>query len=248
MLVCSVSRSSLLSGKWWPKAGLGITNGPTVAEQLKKQGYHTGIIGKWHLQGEPNKRGFDYFFGFLGGFYNYFNGSDDYRINQKPFTGFSRNFYSTDAFTDSAIKFIKPDKNPDKEKPFFLYLNYRAPHNPLQAPKGDIMKYRRTYLKGWQAIREARIKKQIALGIIKEGAPLAQYPKNLPDWESLSPEQRDLQDLRMSVYAAMVERMDRGIGRLMKALEANGQKDNTFILFLSDNGNDSFSVLDQAML
>ncbi|MHB1177572.1 MAG: sulfatase-like hydrolase/transferase, partial [Daejeonella sp.] len=104
--MCVVSRSSLLSGKWWPAAGLGIKKGSTLAEELKKLGYHTGIIGKWHLQGEPNKRGFDYFFGFLGGFSNYFKGSDDYRLNQKPFTEFGKNFYSTDAFTDSAIKFI----------------------------------------------------------------------------------------------------------------------------------------------
>jgi arylsulfatase len=245
--MCVLSRSSLLSGKWWPKAGKGITSGTNIAQELKKSGYRTGIVGKWHLLDEPNNKGFDYFFGFLGGFSNYQEGSKDYRLNKTPFTDFKSNYYSTDAFTERAISFIKPGNHPEG-KPFFLYLSYQSPHNPLQAPKEDIMKYRGTYLKGWQAIREARIKNQIKFGIVNPTSPLPSFPQNLPDWESLTPEQRDLEDLRMSVYAAMVERMDKGIGQLMKALETNGQMDNTFIIFLSDNGTDSFSILDSTLL
>ncbi|HET9411226.1 MAG TPA: sulfatase-like hydrolase/transferase, partial [Candidatus Saccharimonadales bacterium] len=128
------------------------------------------------------------------------------------------------------------------------YLAYQSPHNPLQAPREDIMKYRGRYLKGWMAIRQARIKNQIKFGILDKNAALPAYPLNLPDWDSLSPEQKDLEDLRMSVYAAMVERMDNGIGKLMKALQQNGQDKNTLILFLSDNGNDPFTSTDAAML
>lgn len=244
--MCILSRSSVLSGKWWPRAGKGIVNGENIAQELQRSGYKTGIVGKWHLNGEPNEKGFDYFFGFLSGFSNYFKGSIDYRINQDPFLDFGPNFYSTDAFTEKAIDFIKPSI--EDKKPFFLFLTYQSPHNPLQAPKEDVMKYRGGYLKGWQAIRDARIKNQIKFGIVNPETPIPAYPQNLPDWDSLTPEQKDLEDLRMSVYAAMVEKMDAGIGKLMSALEINGQKDNTFIVFLSDNGSDSFSVLDNYLL
>lgn len=245
--MCVVSRSSLLTGHWWPKVGYGIETGTNMAQVLQKEGYRTGLVGKWHLKGEPNNKGFDYFFGFLGGYSSYFEGSPDYRLNQEKFDDFDNGFYSTDAFSNKAIEFVSC-KNPETAKPFFLYLSYQSPHNPLQAPKEDIMKYRGSYLKGWQAIREARIEKQIGLGLIQPETPLPDYPQNLPDWDSLSPEQKDLEDLRMSVYAAMVERMDTGIGRLMDALRANGQDKNTLILFLSDNGTDSFSVMDSVFL
>ncbi|MGB5821111.1 MAG: arylsulfatase [Saonia sp.] len=245
--MCVVSRSSMLTGKWWPKADVTTTTDPNLAQALKKVGYRTGLVGKWHLGGEPNRKGFDFFFGFLGGYSSYFEGSKDYRLNQQQFQDFGIDYYSTDAFTDRAIEFIKPGES-KTDTPFFLYLSYQSPHNPLQAPKEDIMKYRGTYLKGWQAIRDARIKNQIKLGIVKPGTPLPAFPQNLPPWESLTPAQKDLEDLRMSVYASMVERMDKGIGKLIQALEANDQADNTFIIFLSDNGTDSFSVMDAVML
>jgi arylsulfatase A-like enzyme len=105
-----------------------------------------------------------------------------------------------------------------------------------------MMKYRVNYLNGWQAIWDVRIKNQIKFAIVKPGAPIPAYPKNLPDWNSLTPKQKDLEDLRMSVYAEMVEKMDGGIGPI-KALGANGQKGNTLIIFLRDNGTDSFSLL-----
>ena len=248
--MCVLSRSSLLTGQWWPHVGYGIERGDNIAQNLQETGYRTGLVGKWHLSGVPNDKGFDYFFGFVGGFSSYFHGSrgeNGYHLNKEPFTDFGKNFYSTDAFTKHAIDFIAPKTANDTE-PFFLYLSYQAPHNPLQAPKEDILKQRGKYLKGWQAIREARIKKQIELGIIAPDTPLPDYPENLPDWGSLSPEQKDLEDLRMSVYAAMIERMDAGIGQLLAALENNGQLDNTLILFMSDNGTDSFSVMDAKLL
>ncbi|SOE23208.1 arylsulfatase [Spirosomataceae bacterium TFI 002] len=245
--MCVISRSAMLTGKWWPRAGYGAKNGPNIAQELKKEGYRTGLIGKWHLDGEPNNKGFDYFFGFLGGYSNYFKGSKDYRINEEKFEDFDKGFYSTDAFSQNALEFIKPKNNKTKQ-PFFLYLSYQSPHNPLQASKEAIMKYRGSYLKGWQSVREKRIKNQKALGLLNHETPVPDYPLNLPEWNTLTDEQKDLEDLRMSVYAAMVENMDHGIGQLMETLKATKQDENTIILFLSDNGTDSFSVMDKIML
>ncbi|MGB6150365.1 MAG: arylsulfatase [Pricia sp.] len=244
--MCVISRSSMLTGQWWPKVGFGIQKGTNLAQVLQKEGYRTGLVGKWHLDGEPNDKGFDSFFGFLGGYSSYFKGSPDYRMNTERFGDFGNDFYSTDAFSTKAVEFV--NEATETENPFFLYLSYQAPHNPLQAPKDDIMGYRGSYLKGWQATREARIKRQINSGLLAADTQLPEYPENLPAWETLSPEQKDMEDLRMSVYAAMVERMDSGIGELMAALKANGQDNNTLILFLSDNGTDSFSVMDSVML
>lgn len=246
MSVCS--RMSLMTGKWWPQATRTFAQSPLLPEQLKKTGYRTALIGKWHLPGDPMNRGFDHFYGFLGGFSNHFTGSADYRLDRAPFTDFGPDYYSSDAFSDRAVEFIRKNADKTNQHPFFLYLSYQAPHNPLQAPHEDIMRHRGNYLKGWQAIREERFQRQKNLGIFPADATLPAYPENLPDWNSLSPEQKDLEDLRMSVYAAMIERVDRGIARVMKALQESGVSEHTIVLFLSDNGADSFSNTDDAML
>jgi arylsulfatase A-like enzyme len=246
--MCVVSRASLLTGKWWPRAIPSFTKTPLVSEHLRKAGYRTALIGKWHLEGNPMDRGFDHFFGFLGGFSDHFHGSADYRLDRKPFKEFGPDYYSSDAFTDRAIRFVTDSGGAPGNKPFFLYLSFQAPHNPLQAPGKDVLKYRGKYLAGWQAVREARFKRQLASGIVPAGTKLPPYPENLPEWNSLSPAQRDLEDLRMAVYAAMIDRMDASIGRLMDALEKSGNAENTLILFLSDNGADPFSVVDQPLL
>ena len=245
--MCVVSRASMLTGQWWPQALRNFARTPLLPEQLHTAGYRTALIGKWHLDGHPMDRGFDHFFGFLEGFADHFEGSKSYRLEREPYAEFAADYYSSDQFTDRAIAFITGAKQ-EPQQPFFLYLSYQAPHNPLQAPKAEVLNHRGKYLGGWQAIREARFRKQQQLGIVSAGAVLPDYPENLPQWQSLTPEQRDLEDLRMAVYATMIERMDRGIGRLVRALEASGKADNTLILFLSDNGADSFSVMDQAML
>lgn len=246
--MCVVSRASMLTGKWWPRALPQFKKTPLLSEKLRDAGYRTALIGKWHLEGDPMDRGFDHFFGFLDGFADHFAGAKSYRLNRKPFTDFGPDYYSSDAFTDRVIDFIKSPPEDRKDDPFFVYLSYQAPHNPLQAPKEDIMRHRGSYLSGWQALREARFKRQKGMGIVPAEAELPRHPENLPDWSSLTPEQRDLEDLRMSVYAAMVERMDLGIGRLLDALKHSGKLDNTLILFMSDNGADSFSVADAQML
>lgn len=244
--MCVITRASLLTGQWWPRALPRFADTPLLSERLKQAGYRTALVGKWHLPGHPMDRGFDYFFGFLGGFSDHFAGGRDYQLDRAPFSDFGPDYYSSDAFTDCAVRFLQ-DASEDPA-PFFLYLSYQAPHNPLQAPREDILKYRGRYGEGWQAVRRARFVRQKALGIVPDALDLPAYPKNLPDWESLSPAQRDLEDLRMAVYAAMVERMDQGIGRLMEALDRSGRAANTLVLFLSDNGTDSFSVMDQPML
>jgi len=246
--MCVCSRASLLTGNYWPKAIPEFNKTRILPERLNDAGYRTALIGKWHMQGDPMDRGFDHFFGFLGGFGDHFTGSKDFRLDREPFTAFGPDYYSSDTFTDRAIQFIQSPKSDQKDQPFFLYLSFQAPHNPLQVPKADILKHRGNYTEGWQAVREARFKRQKEMGIVPADAKLPDYPENLPAWETLSPEQRDLEDLRMSVYAAMVERMDMGIGRLMNALQESGATENTLILFMSDNGSDSFSVMDQAML
>lgn len=246
--MCVVSRASLLTGKWWPRALPEFEKTPLLSEKLHDAGYRTGLIGKWHLSGNPMDRGFDHFFGFLGGFADHFTGGNTYRLDRKPFNDYRSGYYSSDAFADRAVEFIKSPPQGRKEDPFFLYLSFQAPHNPLQAPREDILKQRGNYVAGWQAVREARFKRQKELGLVSTNATLPDYPLNLPKWDSLSPAQRDLEDLRMSVYAAMVERMDIGIGRVLSALDATGKASNTLVLFMSDNGADSFSVEDAQQL
>ncbi len=127
-------------------------------------------------------------------------------------------------------------------------LSFQAPHNPLQAPPEAIERHREKYSEGWKAVREGRIRRQAALGILPPDAPLPAYPENLPDWDSLTPAQRELEDLRMATYAAMIEIIDRETGRLADALQSAGRDKNTLFVFLSDNGADPFSVADAAML
>lgn len=246
--MCVVSRASMLTGNWWPRALPNFAKSQLLSEKLHDAGYRTALIGKWHLKGHPMDRGFDHFFGFLEGFADHFSGAKSYRLDRKPFTDFGPDYYSSDAFTDRAIEFIKSPPEGGDGGPFFLYLSYQAPHNPLEAPEADIMKHRGKYLAGWQAVREERFTRQKSMGLVPADAKLPAYPENLPDWNSLTAEQRDLEDLRMSVFAAMIERMDRGIGRLLDALKQTGKLDNTLILFMSDNGADSFSVADEPLL
>lgn len=242
--MCVVSRASMLTGQWWPEALPNFVRTPLLSEKLRGAGYRTALIGKWHLAGHPMDRGFDHFFGFLAGFADHFSGAPSYCLDREPFKDFGPDYYSSDAFTDRAVQFIQSEST----KPFFLYLSYQAPHNPLQAPAADIAKYRGKYLRGWQSVREARFQRQMEMGIVARDAELPAFPQNLPDWNSLTDAQRDLEDLRMATFAAMIERMDHGIGRVMEALKQGGQRDNTLILFMSDNGADSFSVADEGML
>ncbi|WP_111708182.1 arylsulfatase [Lutibacter citreus] len=240
---CAPSRASLLTGLYPIETGCvgppaQMENGVTIAEMLNKAGYKTLMAGKWHGKENPVKRGFDKFFGITKGAFNYFNPKknqpyweDNKRLD--PFIPENKeNFYTTDTFTNMALNYLDQQKN--KREPFFLYVAYNAPHYPLQAWPEDIAKYKGKYLKGWDKIREERFQRQQKMGIVEPNWELTERDDKIPAWEDY--ENKDIADLTMATYAAMVDRMDQNIGKLIAKLEETGKKENTLIIFLSDNG------------
>lgn len=242
---CETTRASLMSGLWWTEAKVGMKKGITLGTAMQGAGYKTCAVGKWHLDGNPVDRGFDHYFGHLSGAADFFRGNESFRLDSGPYTDFPEGFYATDAFTDYTIDFIKNSLEEDPAKPFFVYLAYNAPHNPLQIPEDDHLKYRGKYLKGYKQIRYERYERMIKLGIMPNNLALPSHPENLPDWEDLTPAQQDLEDLRMAVFASMIDRIDQNVGKLVKQLEELGVADNTLIIFHSDNGTNPFVHADQ---
>ena len=257
--VCNVSRVAMMTGVHPRfKGGRLLKNNMlTIAEVLKNAGYATAMSGKWHLGGEPTRpidRGFDEYYGSMIGAVNLFDPSapdppfvshsgpkDPFVHNATPIKSVSENYYVTDAITDHSIEQIK--KFAKEEKPFFLHLAHFAPHYPMQAPPEDIAKYRGKYDEGYLALRERRQRKMVQLGIIdkKWGLPTPdkklgnwRYDLAVDAWDSIGDKQWEIQ--KMEVYAAMVDRMDQNIGRLMKTLKETGIDENTLIVFFSDNG------------
>ena len=258
---CCPTRASLLTGLYQHQAGVGDMVGDmripsyqgylnkrciTMAEALKLNGYNTYMSGKWHVGNRsetlPLKRGFDRYFGLIDGAGSYFQ-RIPYRNNQQAprwmlgdadFEPTRKGFYMTNAITDYALQFLEEEK--PKKEPFFLYLAYTAPHWPLHALPEDIAKYRGKYLKGWDLLRKERFKKQQKLGVIAAATRLSDRDAAVPAWDSLSPEEQQMWDLRMAVYAAMIDRMDQNIGRIVDRIEKMGELSNTLIVFLSDNG------------
>ena len=237
---CSETRASLLTGLWHQQSkNLRKPGHVTIAEVLKSAGHSTMMSGKWHVAGIPPDRGFDRYFGFLSGAINFFTGVDwgdgrnlmrlDREVYQPP-----SDFYSTNAFTDYAIEFI--DDVRQKDKPFFLYLAHNAPHFPLHALPEDIAKYKGRYKVGWDVIRQQRYEKLKKLGIIDNTWRLSGRDPKVEPWEDMTAEQVEFLEPMMAVYAAMVDRLDQNIGRLVTYLEKHGELDNTLILFFSDNG------------
>ncbi|MGI8907397.1 MAG: arylsulfatase [Candidatus Sumerlaeaceae bacterium] len=269
---CCPSRASLLTGLYAHKAGVGLmvsdngtsfpayrgfltTNSLTLAEALKPAGYRTYMVGKWHLSQKvtPVHRGFDEFYGMLGGINHFFAEKPGYRRlpEGRPVRQYDAGkFYATDVFGDYALDFIN-DARTSASQPWFLYLAFSAPHFPLHALPEDIAKYASMYQQGWDKIREGRLERQKRLGLIDADTtlpPRSTIPPNWvadphgwsgkenPAWESIQPaRQRDLAR-RMAVYAAMVDRLDQNVGRVLEDLRAHGDLDNTIVLFLSDNG------------
>jgi arylsulfatase len=223
------------------------TNSPTVAELLRASGYHTMMCGKWHLGKRPEEwpahRGFDRSFVQIDGAMNYFGGDSKdgprarMALDDRPYTPPHDGFYSTDAFTDHAIEFLSETAKGTNAKPFFLYLPFNASHWPLQAPENEIEKYRGRYDAGWQAIREARLKKLIQLGVVPAGQKMAPMDRgNARAWNELGDEKRKEWARRMEVYAAQTEHLDRAVGRVLEELKNLGVEKNTLVIFLSDNG------------
>ena len=216
---------------------------PTLPEMLKSAGYATYMTGKWHLASGksetwPLQRGFDRFYGHLAGTSHFFVPANLHRGNQ-PIQKDGERYYITDAISDQAIEYLaEHDKAKDSE-PFFLYLAYNAPHFPLQCMPEDFEKYKGRYMDGWDVLRPQRLDKQKRMGIVPESTKLAPRPENIPAWESLSHEKKIEMDAIMATYAAMIDRVDQNLGKLVAHLEDSGELDNTLILFLSDNGGEA---------
>ncbi|MDB6111896.1 MAG: sulfatase [Pedosphaera sp.] len=226
----------------------------TVAEELRRADYHTLMAGKWHVchirfdgkkqinyesdepfwdhkQGWPLQRGFEEYWGTIHGVNSYY---DPFSLveGNLPTRPATTNFYYTDAITDKAVADI--DRYAHADKPFFLYVAYTAPHWPLQAPEADIAKYRQRYLAGWDTIRTNRYKRQLELGLIDKTWPLTPRDPRVPPWSEVR--DKEWEANRMATYAAMVEHLDRGVGRIRDQLRERGIEQNTLLIFLSDNG------------
>ncbi|HEX7905419.1 MAG TPA: arylsulfatase [Chitinophagaceae bacterium] len=253
---CHPSRATLLTGLYAQQNGYfkdfdkPLVNGITLGEYLKSAGYTTLWSGKHHGVENPVTRGFDHYYGLKDGACNYFNPGVQrpgegkpaqkkairyWCIDDKeyaPYTPEEKDFYTTDYFTKYALKWLDEYKN--NENPFFLYLAYNAPHDPLMAWPADIAKYKGKYKAGYEAIRKARYEKQKANGLIDQRYKLSE-PTYKP-WASLTPKQQLEEAQKMEVYAAMIDRLDRNIGYVLDKLKKQGKYDNTLIIFLSDNG------------
>ena len=210
----------------------------TIAEVLKTEGYHTYMVGKWHVgligrEKWPLQRGFDRYYGILAGASSYLKpqGGRGLTLDNTQIPPPSQPYYTTDQFTDYALKFISSH---EKGEPFFLYVAYNAPHWPLHAKQEDIDKFAGKYDQGWEKTRQARFDKMVELGIVDEDWGLGEWENR--SWDQLTHEQQAKSSLRMSVYAAQVHCMDYNVGRIIKYLEDTDQIDNTMILFFSDNG------------
>jgi len=246
---CTTTRAALITGLHprQGKGGLFRQDMVTIAEVLRPAGYQTSLSGKWHLgRGEathPFHRGSDEYYGLLDGCCNCFNPVQPdppykggriraFGHNDAPIKEFPDDYYTTDAFSDHAAETIR--RFSKTGKPFFVHVCYTAPHYPLHAKPADIAKYRGQYMMGWDELRRRRHRRQIEMGLIDPKWKLPGRDEGVGPWEG--EENRDYEDHRMAVYAAMIDAMDQGIGRILDALEETGNAENTLVMFLSDNG------------
>lgn len=271
-MLCTPSRAELLTGVDNHLAGFGNMRGDThplqkgrpgyeevlnervvtVAELLQDAGYRTMITGKWDLgplfETGPDRRGFGRSYVLMQGAADHFERmpaieevpTPFYRENGLPAT-LPANHYSSRTYADRLLGFL--DEGP-QDRPFFAVLAFTAPHWPLQAPDEYLARYAGKYRDGYDAVRNARLERQRALGIVPRTLAPAPLEGGWPTWEQLSPAVRDLESRRMQVYAAMVEALDENVGRVIDHLRDTGQLDNTFVLFLSDNGAAADAPLD----
>lgn len=252
---CSPTRASLLTGLYPHQACMGhlasepykepgyvndlSRSGVTMAEVFKNAGYATYMTGKWHIARDmkmngnksnwPRQRGFDRFFGTINGSGSYYDPGT--LTSGNKFITPGPNFYYTTAIGDTAVKFIR--EHPE-EKPFFFYVAFTAAHWPLHAPEQAIQQYKGMYDKGWDETRLARFNKMKKLGIIPANCVLTERGANVPAWKDET--MKAWQARQMEVYAAMVDIMDQGVGKIVAALKEKGILDNTVIFYLHDNG------------
>ena len=266
---CCPSRAALLTGLYSHQAGIGHMmedrRAPgyrgelnhqcaTIAEVLRPAGYHTMMVGKWHVAhvyfdgkhqlnfesdkpfweskaGWPMQRGFDQYFGTIHGVTSYFDPFSLVRDNE-PVRADGTNFYYTDAIADHAVSDIKASAG--KKNPFFLYVAFTAPHWPMQARAEVIERCKTNYAIGWDALRTNRYHRQIELGLVDPKWPLSPRDSRVPPWSEA--QNKPWQIHRMATYAAMVEELDKGIGRILDCLKQARIDQNTLVMFLSDNG------------
>jgi arylsulfatase A-like enzyme len=262
---CCPSRAALLTGHYPHAASMGhmtfspvkspgyvgVLNPhtPTIAEALKLAGYRSYLVGKWHVGvtsqreglAHPLERGFDRFHG-TGAGGNFFKPKQLYEDRTAITPG--DDFYITDDLNDQASRYLREHVRDHAQQPFFLHLCHTAPHFPLHARPADIARHRGKYRSGWDKLRETRFAKQKQLGLFPADTELPPRDPIAAAWDSLSEDERDMWDMRMATYAAMIEVMDSGLGRVFATLKELDLEKNTVVMFLSDNGS-SAEVLDQ---
>ena len=272
---CCPTRASLMTGLYPSQAGIGDftsdhpneKRGPgyigrlndscvTIAEALGREGYGCYYVGKWHLNQKtgPIQRGFHEFYGYTRN-----HSQDQYDPQKYERLPYGRRqeihppegeFYATDVFNEYAQEFVRQGQASDK--PWFLFLAHSSPHFPVQAPAERADKHEKTYLRGWDVLRQERFQRMKELGLVdgdrwvlterslvpvdREDIANGYSGRANPAWDTLSKDRRHDLARRMAVYAAMVESVDQGVGRIVDQLQRSGDLDNTLILFLSDNG------------
>lgn len=255
---CSPSRASLLTGLHPHQTGIGILTDDyspegysgnlnkqcmTIAEVLRAGGYSTYMSGKWHLSSSyfsptdawPMQRGFDSYYGTTIGCGSFFDPTTLTRGNDNiEHEAREPGFFYTDAINDNAVNFIRQHHAQHGAKPYFQYVAHTAPHWPLHAKDEDIAKYKGRFDAGWDTLREERLARLVKAGILNEQWQLSDRDPTQPPWTEV--ERKEWMLRRMEVYAAQIDCMDQGIGRIIQALEDTGRLDNTLIIFLSDNG------------
>jgi arylsulfatase len=256
---CSPSRASLLTGLHPHQTGIGILTydcGPegyagnlnkqcvTIAEVLRSGGYRTYMSGKWHVSSNllqptdswPMQRGFDAFFGTIIGAGSFYDPNTLTRgnANVEHEAREREDFFYTDAISDQAVRFIREHHASRGEQPFFQYVAYTAPHWPLHAHDEDIARYKGRFDKGWDTLRVERLERLVRAGILADHWKLTERDPTQPPWQQAQDKQWLLRC--MEVYAAQIDRMDQGIGRIVNALRDTGRLDDTLIIFLADNG------------
>jgi arylsulfatase len=255
---CSPSRASLLTGLHPHQTGIGILtydSGPegyagnlnhrcvTIAQALKTGGYRTYMSGKWHVSSNlreptdswPMQRGFDAFYGTIIGAGSFYDPNTLTRGNVNvEHEAREEGFFYTDAISDQAVAYIREHHAQHREQPLFQYVAYTAPHWPLHAHEEDIAKYKGRFDAGWDSLREERLARLVASGLLRDTWKLSPRDPNQPPWTQAEHKAWLLRC--MEVYAAQIDRMDQGIGRIVRALEEAGRLDNTLIIFLADNG------------
>ncbi|MCA0242544.1 MAG: arylsulfatase [Proteobacteria bacterium] len=255
---CSPSRASLLTGLHPHQTGIGILtydSGPegyagnlnqqcvTIAEVLRSGGYRTCMSGKWHVSSNlktptdswPMQRGFDRFYGTIIGAGSFYDPNTLTRGNDNvEHEAHADGFFYTDAISDQAAAYIREHHAEHPERPLFQYVAYTAPHWPLHAHDEDIAKYKGRFDAGWDQLREERLERLVADGLLAAHWKLSGRDPSQPPWTAA--EHKGWLLRCMEVYAAQIDRMDQGIARIVQALKDTGRFDNTLIIFLADNG------------